>query len=134
MGIGLPATRYGGPSKIRPWEGPIAVPGIGVDAVRVGLASIRVLFRRDDSLCLYGIPYGMRPGQSPRDLWRFDQEHPGVGALTGWAYLGSPGWWLHWSGEERAVLESWLRACGDQVPCYPFEWSTLNPNPWAFLL
>jgi hypothetical protein len=108
------------------------------------LASIRVLFRRDDSLCLYGIPYDMRPGQSPGDLWRASTRHrerpPAVGfpayvqpkpdprldPMHGWIWLGSPGWWGSMSPESRARVEAWLAAHDGVIPEGPFEWCALD--------
>jgi hypothetical protein len=99
------------------------------------LASIRVLFRRDDSLCLYGIPYDMRPGQSPGDIWRASKGYaaasivlraPRVDHTSEWIWLGSPGWWGSMSPESRARVEAWLAAHDGVIPEGPFEWCALD--------
>lgn len=107
------------------------------------LASIRVLFRRDDSLCLYGITYDMRPGQSPGDIWRASKRHtpmttardwehaarwPRSDFTSEWIWLGSPGWWGHMSRESQARVKAWLavRASRDEIPDGPFEWSRIE--------
>lgn len=86
---------------------------------RAHLATIRVLFRRDDSLELFGIPYEMRPGQSPRDLWR-------AGRTDGWIWLGSPGWWGHLDSVAQHEIRTFLAENAADVPDGPFEWSYIG--------
>lgn len=84
------------------------------------LSSIRVLYRAPDTLCLYGIPYKMRPGQSPRDIWGY-RDHP----EHGWIWLGSCGWFGDMSKERQAEVKAFLRAHHDEIPQWPFEWVPL---------
>ncbi len=84
------------------------------------LDSIKVLFRRDDSLELFGVPYLMRPGQSPRDIFR-------AGNTRGkWIWLGGPGWWGSMSKPEQALVKAFLVKHKDDVPTGPNEWSVLS--------
>src|SRR3990167_2877417 len=84
------------------------------------LSTIRVLFRAPDSLALWGIPYEMNREvrQQPMDLFR---AHGG--ALPGWIYLGSPGWWGAMTRDEQAEVTAFL--AGRDVPCNPCEWDTI---------
>jgi hypothetical protein len=107
----------------------------------IDLAKIRVLYRKPLTLALYGIPYEMRPGQSPRDIERGVQEardhwyrlHPSAKMhspfptdfTAEWIWLGSPGWWGEISAEDRTVIEPWIRGLGDLVPTFSGEWSML---------
>lgn len=103
------------------------------------LASIRVLFRRDDSLCLYGIPYDMRPGQSPGDIWRaskayrprasiYEMQAPHRDWTSDWIWLGSPGWFGSMSPEAIVRVKAWLaeRKAKDEIPGGPFEWNPIT--------
>lgn len=111
--------------------------------------SIHVLYRRPDSLCLYGIPYAMRPGQSPRDLIRAEwpaKSHERYmpplkrsGELpSDWIYLGTN---THahkgeilipwWSGDTstsdpRPDIKAFLTAHADSIPDGPGEWCSLE--------
>lgn len=99
------------------------------------LASIKVLYRRSDSLCLYGIPYKMREGQQPGDLWRGRTIPDTVKAAQGWygatisapgpredwIWLGSPGWWGRMTGPEILLVKQWLSERAD-IPGNPNEW------------
>lgn len=106
---------------------------------------VKVLFRRDDSLCLYGIPYEMKPGQQPGDIWRSIRDAPyrspadcwRAGAPysqptlppEGWIWLGSPGWWGTMAREEREEIERFLAEVKDSggiIPDGPFEWSPVS--------
>lgn len=107
------------------------------------------LFRRDDSMCLYGIPYDMKPGQQPGDIWRAIRDAPyrspancwrmglPYQALTlppdGWIWLGSPSWWGSMSKEEREEAQRFLadleRMSPGIVPQGPFEWVALKGHP-----
>jgi len=72
-------------------------------------SKIKVLYREGDgSMKLWGIPYGMRPGQSPRDL-------RDAGNTKDWIYLGVPG------SEPKGVKE-YLESVEDFVPDRPGEW------------
>lgn len=112
------------------------------------LATIRVLWRRADTMELWGIPYDMRPGQSPRDLYMGRRipdtlaqargyhgatiKEPGV--REDWIYLGAPGWWGHLTAEEQRTVEAFLaplRALG-LVPGGPYEWAPIQ-NPLSRL-
>jgi hypothetical protein len=101
------------------------------------LAAIKVLWRRPGTLCLYGLPYLMREGQSPYDLWRAHEEwkapppgHYGSKRidLSDWIWLGSPGWWGSYSKADHAAIKAWLdlphvKPC---IPGNPCEWSPLD--------
>ena len=53
----------------------------------MSFSSIKILFRSPDTLTLWGIPYEMRPGQSPGDLWR-SNSHPDTLAQARGIYGG----------------------------------------------
>lgn len=104
----------------------------------IDLASIRTLYRQPDCLALWGIPYNMRPGQSPRDLW--NAPRPDVlarvagrsgammhapGPLDDWIFLGCPGWWCNIPREDQQQIQIWLDKLGDLVPGNPCEWATV---------
>jgi len=82
------------------------------------LDSIRVLYRQDDTMTLWGIPYGMRPGQSPRDLQR-------AGNAGGWIYLGGPGWWGTLDADSIVRIKIWLTVHADDVPTGPCEFDVI---------
>lgn len=84
----------------------------------MSLSSIRVLWRCPGSMGLFGIPYEMRAGQSPRDLYD-------VGNVSDWTWLGSPGWWGSLSGPYQKRVAAFLGSLGDLVPEGPGEWSEL---------
>jgi len=84
------------------------------------LASIRVLYLRPDSLCLYGIPYDMRPGQSPRDIVKY-KDHP----QHGWIWLGSCGSYAGLFAERVAEIEAFLAAWKEYIPENPHEFCVL---------
>ena len=104
-----------------------------VDAVE--LSKIRVLYRDGNgSMGLWGIPYDMRPGQSPRDLRRAHESYspprPGsYGAkqvdLSDWVWLGSPGWYGSMTADEIAEVKRYLTWFRDAVPNGPNEFSEL---------
>ena len=98
------------------------------------LARIKILFRRDDSLTLYGIPYDMRPGQQPGDLWRAHRDYVPTryGAfgsknidLSDWVYLGEPGWFGIWDAEAIRLIKAWLEKHAEEIPNNPFEWTRI---------
>lgn len=86
------------------------------------LSKIIVLFRQPDTNCLYGIPYVMRPGQQPGDLWR-------AGRTEGWVWLGSPGWYGDRTRDEAAAIRQWL--AGRDLPQQPNEWCRVEEQPCA---
>lgn len=102
------------------------------------LALIRVLFRAPDTLCLYGIPYDMREGQQPSDLWQarsyadllasargfYGRRIHAPGPLDDWIWLGCPGWWGNMSRDDQAAVKAWLQ--GRAVPENPFEWCCVS--------
>jgi len=97
------------------------------------LSSILVLYR-DGNLQLWGIPYKMRPGQSPRDLQRAYEEwtqprygHYGAPRIKlDWIWLGSPGWWGSMTPERRAEVEAFLAEHRDEIPMGFYEFSELE--------
>lgn len=118
----------------------------------MNLNTIRVLWRQPDLMSLWGIPYAMRPGQSPRDLWEGRQisdvlalaaGHYGQmisfpGPHEGWIWLGQPGWWGNLSSETQAAITAFLEPLrkADLVPTGPGEWQdvtvelhALRPGP-----
>jgi hypothetical protein len=112
------------------------------------LATIRVLWRRDDTMELWGIPYNMRPEQSPRDLYMgrripdtlalargyYGATIKAPGVREDWIYLGAPGWWGHLSDIEQQTIQAFLaplRAAG-VVPEGPCEWAPIK-NPLSRL-
>lgn len=95
----------------------------------IDYSKIVVLYRRDDSLELFGIPYDMRPGQSPRHIWegarryydglagmrtRATREAPNRDFTADWISLGVP-------GRETTETLAWLATLED-VPQGPHEW------------
>jgi len=98
------------------------------------LESIRVLYRVGDATELWGIPYDMRPGQSPRDLWKAHHEYvpPRPGwygsrqiSLSDWIYLGSPGWYGSLPCERVEQIKTFLEKFKEYVPGWPHEWARL---------
>ncbi len=96
------------------------------------LKSIVVLWRQPDLLTLWGIPYDMRPGQQPYDLWKAWRDYvpplPGwYGSkricLDDWVYLGEPGWWGTLTREDQKLIEEFLAKHKDDIPHGPCEWS-----------
>lgn len=85
------------------------------------LSTVKVLFRRDHSLCLYGVPYTMRRdvGQQPGDLWR-------AGRTEGWIWLGSPGWWGNMQYPEIKLVQEYLAQHSEEIPQFPNEWCEVS--------
>lgn len=84
-----------------------------------GLATIKVLYRQNDTMSLWGVPYEMRRncGQSPDDI---ANHH-------GWIYLGGPGWWGSIPEPEITAIKEYLsRMPIDAIPSYPNEWTSLR--------
>ncbi len=102
------------------------------------LANIRVLFRQSDVMALWGIPYDMRPGQSPADIRRAHDNYraPAYGHygakqvdLSDWVWLGNPGWWYNMSAEDTYAIRAWLaRLPEGTIPGGPNEWCTLHDS------
>lgn len=95
------------------------------------LSTIRILWRQPDLLTLWGIPYRMRPGQQPYDLWRAHRDwrapRPGhYGShqidLSDWVPLGQPGWWGDRTRGEIATIEAFLARHKGNIPGNPCEW------------
>lgn len=81
------------------------------------LAAVVLLYRdAGGSMQLWGIPYDMRPGQSPRDLQRANNT-------AGWLWLCSPGWYGDVSPDEKALLLAYLdrQRAADRIPERPGE-------------
>jgi hypothetical protein len=107
----------------------------------MNLASIRVLWRQPDVMALWGIPYPMRPKQSPMNLWESTKVpdtakhaagHYGhflatPGPREGWIWLGSPGWWGHLTPAQQAAIATYLEPlqARDLIPVGPNEWIEL---------
>lgn len=104
------------------------------------LGSIRVLYR-DSNLALWGIPYDMRPGQSPSDLKRAHDLYipPPYGtygskqiSLADWIYLGSPGWYGNLSAEQISSIKSYLNGLdATLIPRGYNEWVCLTDSTVA---
>lgn len=106
------------------------------------LREARVLWRQPDTLALWAIPYEMRPGQQPYDLWKsttiedtlarargiIGATLPTPGPRDGWIWLGTPGWWGHLTGGQRWVIEAFLEPLREQglVPLGPCEWTKIG--------
>jgi hypothetical protein len=91
------------------------------------LASVEVLWRQPDTLALWGIPYGMRAGQAPYDIWRARRDGPARVGVSDWIWLGQPGWWGDLSRERRAAVEAYLAALDpDVIPGGPCEWAEVS--------
>lgn len=106
------------------------------------LASIRILYRRSDTLTLYGIPYLMRPGQQPGDLYRADRQRtsdlarrrygtydnvPARSPIAEWMYLGEPGWFGTYSREDCDTIKLWLASLpAGVIPGGPEEWAVIE--------
>jgi len=104
------------------------------------LSEIVVLWRQPDTMALWGIPYDMRPGQSPRDLYEgrkvpdtlaaargwYGRTIPSPGPREGWIWLGSPGWWGNLDQRSQDTISSWLDGvtAGNRLdlPQGPAEW------------
>lgn len=103
----------------------------GLRATYTNLQRIRVLYRDPETFCLWGIPYQMREGQSPRNL---QVDHKGVRHSrweADWVWLGgSTGWWGSLEVCEREAVQAFLAplAAAGMVPGNAFEWCTLLEN------
>lgn len=83
------------------------------------LGTIQVLFRAPDVMALWGIPYPMRPGQAPLDLYRANR-------LSGWIWLGCPGWFGSMRAAEVRCVQGYLRRHAADIPQGPCEWSYVS--------
>ena len=100
------------------------------------LSQIKVLYRQPDTGVLWGIPYMMRPGQQPGDLWRARQEYvpPAPGTygskpvdLSDWIYLGTGrGPTSSISAERYLEIARWLINHLGNIPVNPNEWTVLE--------
>lgn len=100
----------------------------------MNLGVVKVLYR-DRDLALWGIPYLMRPGQSPRDLkdahddWRpLPPGHYGGMKrpdLSDWIWLGSSGWFGSMTREQIQEVKTFLDENKELLPMNPYEWSEL---------
>jgi hypothetical protein len=99
----------------------------------IDLSTIRILWRQPDTMTLWGVPYLMREGQQPGDIWRARQARGWARpadygsaqvSLADWIYLGEPGWWGHMSTEDQDAAEAWL--VGREVPGNPCEWCVVD--------
>ena len=104
------------------------------------LDTIKVLFRDPDTFALWGIPYEMRPGQQPGDLWRARRDYtpppPGhYGSkqidLSDWIWLGTPGWWGSMSKAGQVEAQAFITRAqeADAIPMGPYEWVSLSAFP-----
>ncbi len=105
----------------------------------------KILFRAPDSMDLWAIPHGMRPGQSPGDLFREARDFipPPYGVLGskrpnlkqwGWKWLGTPGWWGDLPKEVREAVEAFKAEHQDLIPVNPYEWSDLEDEGVEFFI
>jgi hypothetical protein len=94
-----------------------------------GVAGIRVLWRQPDTMALWGVPYALREGQSPRDLVRAEWPgRKGAGEVPGdWLWLGSPGWWGSMAPDAVAAVRAFLAPLEAEglVPGGPSEWEVV---------
>jgi hypothetical protein len=115
------------------------------------LAGIKTLFMQPETLGLWGIPYEMRPGQSPGDIWRAQRDYvpPRTGwygskqvGLDDWIWLGCPGWYGTMPRVEQVLAIDFSARCWSvhALPQGPNEWTDLreyclpdsSPSWWGF--
>jgi hypothetical protein len=84
---------------------------------RLPLDTIKVLFRQPDALALWGIPYDMRPSQSPKDLHAKYRKD--------WIFLGYPGWFGSLSQDDIREIKAFLAQHRGNIPENPYEWTRL---------
>ncbi|TXH08188.1 MAG: hypothetical protein E6R04_11505 [Spirochaetes bacterium] len=67
-------------------------------------------------MCLYGIPYRMRPGQDPKDILSKYRDD--------WIWLGTPGWWSNLPIARIEEIKAYLKPLYEKklVPLGPHEW------------
>jgi hypothetical protein len=105
------------------------------------LDAVVVLYRENDTMHLWGIPYRMRPGQSPADLLRASHngDRPVYGQhgtpkpvdISDWIWLGSPGWYGALTHDEIVLVKAFVdkHRVTDSIPTYPNEWTDLTEEP-----
>lgn len=103
---------------------PNAKPGNVVRAMaeeelEEALAGAKVLFRDPVGTGLWAIPYDMREGQQPGDLWRARNTKD-------WVWLGSPGWYGNMSKGEIEVAKAFVAKHSGNIPREPYEWTKLS--------
>lgn len=88
-----------------------------------GLRQIQVVYL-DRNFIFWGLPYGLRPGQSPRDI---DRGPFGDRFRDEWVYLGSTTFYYGQQHERELAVQflNALERTGDQ-PDYPFSFSVLR--------
>ena len=93
------------------------------------LDSIRVLWRGPaPRLVLWGIPYAMRPGQSPYDLWKAYHEEKDRLSRSGWygrEQTLNLNDWVPLEPSYREDIQAFLRKHAADVPQNHPEWSEL---------
>jgi hypothetical protein len=93
------------------------------------LAKIRVLWRAPDTADLWGLPYDLREGQTPYDLFKAStMPHPTRGFLTSisdWVWLGQPGWWGHLDKHAQEAITVFLEKHAAHVPKNAPDFSVL---------
>jgi hypothetical protein len=85
---------------------------------RLNLESIKVLFRAPETLALYGIPYELRPGQSPKDLHAKHRKD--------WIFLGYPGWFGNMPAEDVEEVKEFLELHADNIPGNAYDWTRID--------
>lgn len=116
------------PKTRKQLEREVTAAVVAADAPALDLSSVRVLWR-DRNGGLWGIPYDMRPGQSPHHI-REDLRR-------GWIYLGThfarrgdlvTGWWGSTSRANQAAIAAFLarQASADSIPDGFPEWSRVE--------
>lgn len=109
------------------------------DISRQNLSAIKILYRQPDTMALWGLPYDLRPGQSPRHLWdsrtipdtcaqaagRYGFTLAAPGPREGWIWLGSPGWYGTMTRRDQVRVRAFLDQHDEFVPGGPGEWCVL---------
>lgn len=88
----------------------------------VALSEIKVIWCQPVTGALWGIPYDMRPGQSPYDLFRCGRA---LGRYweCDWLYLGRV---MTRTPDDQAAVDAFLAEHKDDIPQSPCEWSRLD--------
>jgi hypothetical protein len=101
------------------------------------LGTIHVLWCHPYNGALYGVPYPMRPGQSPTDIWRAPARReraysPKLGFHDAWFDEVVPNDWIHLNPYEpdTKVWLAHIEAIEGKgtVPSQAYEWSTITPT------
>lgn len=146
-----PASDVQTPPEAAPATEPVAAPAVAESAAKDEappeakarhitpevLANLKVLYRSPDTLTLYGIPYEMREGQSPRDIYEYAKrsqqealerpQHilaakPQPFPPKDWVYLGEPGWFGHSNEADAQAAKAFVDKLGRDAPGDPHEW------------